>query len=94
VTPCAPSTVCLLFIALHINKEKDNANSVLSFITQSSALEPHMCVIITWKKLEDPSLIKRVQKAQILGSLKKHQAGIVHILEVLSEFLGDIKKSL
>jgi len=32
-TPRAPSAVCLLFIALNINKEKDNANGVLSFIT-------------------------------------------------------------
>jgi len=38
VTPRAPSAVCLLFIALDINKEKDNANGILSFITQGLAL--------------------------------------------------------
>ena len=40
-TPRTPSAVCLLFIALSINKEKDNANSVLSFITVVSFL--HSC---------------------------------------------------
>jgi len=29
-TSRAPSAVCLLFVALNINKEKDNANGVLS----------------------------------------------------------------
>jgi len=32
-TARAPSAVCLLFIALTVNKEKDNANGALSFIT-------------------------------------------------------------
>jgi len=38
VTPRAPSAVCLLFIALNINKEKDNANGILSFITSGTAV--------------------------------------------------------
>jgi len=35
VTPRTPCAVCWLFIALNINKDKDNANGILSFITNS-----------------------------------------------------------
>jgi len=41
-TPHAPSAVCLLFIALNINKEKDNVNGVLSFITFVTRLSFHI----------------------------------------------------
>ena len=40
-TPRAPSAVCLLFIALNINK--DNANDVLSFITEREGKSDRLC---------------------------------------------------
>lgn len=46
------------------------------------------------EKVGEPCPIFSVQKAQILGSLKKSQAGVVQRLKVLSEFLGGIKKTL
>jgi len=45
VTPRTPSAVCLLFIALNINKEKDNANGLLSFITEVQIRTSYMAVL-------------------------------------------------
>ena len=71
------------------------------------AQSPELCTAHGWltadledvrehhmEKVEEPCLIFSVQKAQILGSLKKSQAGVVQRLKVLSEFLGDIKKTV